>query len=137
MSLRYQLLGIPANIDEVVDRAQRTHEMPEVYPTRGVVNGFTAVNPVAPECSNGAQKVQYRIKVRIGRTKITAAQWEKWFNGFVFGIDNHRSDFVAEDRFARERAEDLAAELSRKGIPVLYNDEIYCSPVNSEPADCV
>jgi len=125
MSLRYKLLGIPANIDEVIDRAQRTGEMSEAYAKRNMIN---SLDP-------HTRPFMYEVGVRIGRTRVPVYRWERSFNHFVKGIDDCRLDFVTADRVAQERVEELAAELSRKGIPVLYNNEIYCSPVNSEPAD--
>jgi len=125
MALRYRLLGIPINIDEVVDRAQRTGEMPEAYSTRKMINSLV------PD----TRPFMYEVGVRIGRTRVPVHQWEKSFNHFVKGLDDGRPDFTAADNLAHKRAEDLAAELSQKGIPVLYNGEIYCSPENSEPAD--
>ena len=121
MSLRYSLLGIPANLHEVVDRARRTGEMSEVYATRNMINSLD------PQ----TRPFMYEVGVKIGRARVPVNRWERSFNNFVKGLDDSRPDFVAVDRVAQERAKALAAELSQKGIPVLYNGEIYCSPVNS------
>lgn len=125
MSLRYQILGIPTNINEVVDRAQRTGEMPKAYATRKMIN---SLDP-------NTRPFMYEVGVRIGRTRVPVHLWKRSFNHFVKGLDDSRPDFTAADNLAHERAEDLAAKLSQKGIPVLYNNEIYCSPANSEPAN--
>lgn len=123
MSLRYRLFGIPANVDEVVERAQRTGEIPESYATR------TQVGTLVPDC----QIFKYKVGVKIGRTKVPVHQWERSFNHFVKGLDDDRPDFVVADHCAHEKAEEVASELSQEGIPVFYNGEIYCSPKNSEP----
>ena len=126
MSLRY-LFGIPANINEVVARAQRTGEIPEVYATR------QNIGTLVPD----AQRFRYKVGVRIGKATVPISQWEQSFNRFVQGIDDDRPDFTASGHITHIRAEDLATELSQRGIPVLYNGEIYCSPINSEPDDSV
>ncbi len=123
MSLRFKLLGIPANVAEVVERAQRTGETPEVYTTR------TQVGTLVPNC----QTFIYNIGVKIGKAKVLTHQWKKSFDNFVKGLDDNRFDFTSADHRAHERAEKTAVELSQKGIPVFYEGEIYCSPKNSEP----
>lgn len=120
MSLRYKLFGIPASVEEVVDRAQRTGEIPEVYPNSKIVDGFDCSDTYSPQNSWHALKIRYEIIVRIGKTKVIDQQWERWFKNFVLGIDDKRYDFVSQGHLAHERAEDLAAQLSQKGIPVLY-----------------
>ena len=125
MSLRYQLFGIPANGNEVVDRAKITGEMPEVYATR------KNIGTIVPD----AQRFRYKVAVRIGKTKVLMTQWEQSFNRFVQGLDDDRPDFTASGHIAHQVAEDLATELSQKGIPILYNGDILCSSTKQPAAD--
>lgn len=117
MSLRYRLLGIPTNIDEVVERAKRTGEIPEIYSTR------QNIGTLVPNC----QRFKYRIGVKIGRVKVRAYEWVRSFTNFVQEVDSGRADFVIADKVSFMEVQGLARELSQKGVQVLCGNEIFCS----------
>ena len=117
MSLKYRVFGIPANVDEVVARAQETGEVSEVYTRRQNMGCLVS----------GCQMFKYEIGVKLRKMRVTAYEWEKSFENFVEGIDDDRFDFVTTNRASHERARELAKDLARKGIPVLYAGETYSS----------
>jgi len=125
MTLKYILLEITATIDEVVNRAQRTSEMPEVYATR----------KITPSLDPYTRPFKYEVNVKVGRKKFVVETWERSFDNFVSGLDDNRPDFVAAGDYANERAKIFAIKLSQKGISVLYCNMIYSSPRNTELVD--
>lgn len=115
MTLLYWLFGRPGNIDEVVDRARRTGEISEVYATRRNVGTLVPAT----------QRFEYRVGVRIGKIKVWIDKWEQTFEFFVQELNKGRYDFVAAEEDAQEKVRKLAEELNRRGIMVLYGNEIY------------
>lgn len=115
MSLKYTLFGIPSNLDEAIDRVQRTGEIPEVYVSRKIVN---SLDPFY-------RPFQYTVGLAFGKTKVPVHRWKQSFPNFVQGIDDARWDFVDADCCARERAEDLVAQISQRAIPVFYAGDLF------------
>ena len=91
MSLQYRLFKSPGNVSEIVDRAQRTGELPEVYATRQNIGTLVPT----------AQRFEYAVNVCMGRTRVSVCRWEKAFEFFCEQLNSDRYDFVAANEYAR------------------------------------
>lgn len=113
MRMIKKLLKIPTSVDEVVERAQRTGEVPEIIATRQFVPAQVPNNTF----------LKYELGLRIGRAKIiiNKKEWSK--KQVEYPNENAKFDSICTqhvDEHHQQQAQALIFQLCKKGIKVDY-----------------
>lgn len=115
-SLLYKLFKIPRTIEEVVEKSNKTKEIPEVFLKR--FRGST----LAP----GSSIFNYKVGVKLGWFGFTLYGFKESLSNYVHGVDNP-ARLEKTDEFVKNIAYKLADELSNtNGCRVVkINGEFY------------
>ena len=117
MSRIYQLFKVPINEDDVVERAKRTGEVPEVRLSTNTVASLDTL------C--GA--LRGKIRIKIGHASVPISNYE-----ISYRRDLRFDGPEYAERGFRTKARGIARELSGEGIEVTCLGQAYSPPEQPE-----